>query len=1620
MAKIEERIVAMKFDNRGFSEGVRSTMSMLDRLKSALSFRGGSAGIDEAQAAVNKFSPQGMIAAIQNVSSEFSVLGMTAANVLGNVITGALHKAMSVLDQFTTAPIRDGFAEYELNMGSIQTILTNTEAKGSTLKDVTAALDELNTYADKTIYSFSEMTKNIGTFTAAGVGLKESTTAIKGISNLAAASGSNTQQAATAMYQMSQALAAGKVGLQDWNSLVNAGMGGELMQKALIETSRALGTGADAQIEKNGSFRESLKDGWLTAKVLQQTFENFSGDATEESLAAAGFSPEQIEQIQKSAESALQAATVAKTFSDAMDAAKESVGSGWAQTWQIVMGDFEEAKDMWTVFSNELSGILTATGDARNAILKDWKELGGRTELLDTIGDAYKGLKNTIGKTFEGFKSQLPGLDGKTLYDITVAIHKFTKALFDNSMDIIGWTKLGHGLGSVAKGILNVLKGLGDMAATAFRGLANGFSVFKSDNIFGMSSFAYALFNIGNGLSYIGRRIGDVGDFFHSVATQINMFDAFASAGRAIASSWQVVIGIFKVVGAVFSGFFGNLEARGEGPIGMFEAFFRIIEKVSIAITKFNRHLLETGGPLEAAQKAAHNFGKALATGFQALPFDKVFNAFKALAGIIGDFFGGLDYAGIGKAFKNIFDRISDSLEVLAKGFYGFFKFLIPSWDNFEGIAKGTADIMRALADVLRTLIAGAADLLTKMFSGDNFKNALSVITTIATVWQAKLMKDLAGRGSALEQIRQLLFGDEEEVGLVRGMFRNLFPKREEIEKQTGFLGEIVEGVTDTFGKMQETLRAAALMEIAIAIGIFTLSVMALTTVNPGDLAKSLAAISAMMGELVGMLYLMSKFMGTGFSLTLPLVAAGLIGLAIAIGLLSLSLKLIATMSWEELLKGLTGLTVVLGELVLFAKLIQGSTKGMITAGVGIAALAGGIFILSVALKILATMSWEEMARGLVGLAGVLAAIALFQKLTQANKAGIASATGILLLSGALLVLSLALRSMGSMSMETIGTGIVAIAESLLVIGAAMTLMPKGMNAKAVALIAISVALNILSLALASMGGMSMENIGKAILALAGGLGVLAIALNVMNGTAGGTLALLAATAALTLFVPVLTALGLLPWGVVAAGLGALAISFGIIAAAGYLMTPILPTLFGIVATLMAFSVAAVAMAAAGVVLVGVLTALAGIMAVLATVGAGIGTFIAEAIKGFVNGLIDASKEVLKNFEDLRNVFVGLMTALVTSVLQILIDSLPKAMELIGMVLQGIIDLLFKFTPQILRWIGETLIQLSVQIVNFIPHFKKVIVTLIANFLMVIRELTPQIVDTMLVLIDNLIRAIVDSVQMFIDGARRIINAFLDGIAGMVSDIINKGTDIIVALVRGIGDSSIKVVRAAAETLLSFLNGLAQAIRDYSGKIREAAGNIAGALIDGITGGLAGGVGKVMNKVGEVAGGIVDGFKGLLGIHSPSRVMRDLAGFVGDGIALGLDDSQSQVFKASEALGESSVEGAMRGINSMVISSDMKLSPTIRPVVDLSEVRKGAEETKRIFGNPQLSGPAPMQAPQLVGVSTMPVIGRYQDHFPQKNTTINFTQNNNSPEALSAAEIFRQTHSELMMLRKAI
>lgn len=491
---IDERVVEMRFDNKQFESNVQTSLSTLDKLKQSLKLEDASKGLENINTAAKGVGLDGLGSAVETVKSRFSALEVMAITALANITNSVVNTGKQMLKSLTLDPINEGFKEYELKMGSVQTIMAGT---GAPLEEVMKKLNELNTYADKTIYSFADMTTNIGKFTNAGVKLDDAVAAIQGVANVAAVSGANAQEASRAMYNFAQALSSGYVKLIDWKSIENANMATVEFKTQLLEAAVAAGTlektadgmykvlTTNAQgktmsdaISATRMFNDSLSYQWMTTEVLTKTLGDYADETTE---------------IGKKA---FAAAQDVKTFTQLMDTLKEAVGSGWAETWEIVFGNFDEAKKLWTNVSKVVGGFIDAQSKARNTMLQEWKDLGGRTDLIEGFKNALAGLESIVKPVAQAFRDIFPATTGKQLADFTAGFKELASKLKVSD-------ETANNIRNTFKGLFSILDMVAQAVSALFGGLVNllGFLPGLGGGILGVTG------NFGEWLSKVDESI---------------------------------------------------------------------------------------------------------------------------------------------------------------------------------------------------------------------------------------------------------------------------------------------------------------------------------------------------------------------------------------------------------------------------------------------------------------------------------------------------------------------------------------------------------------------------------------------------------------------------------------------------------------------------------------------------------------------------------------------------------------------------------------------------------------------------------------------------------------------------------------------------------------------------------------------------------------------------------------------------------------------------------------------------------------------------------------------------------------------------------------------------------
>lgn len=1481
---IDERVVEMRFDNKQFESNVQTSLSTLDRLKKSLNLSGAAKGFDEIDSASKKVNMNGLANAVESVRLKFSALEVMAVTALANITNSALNAGKRIVSALTIDPIKTGFQEYETQIGAVQTILANTQHEGTNLQQVNRALDELNTYADKTIYNFTEMTRNIGTFTAAGVNLQTSVDSIKGIANLAAVSGSTSQQASTAMYQLSQALAAGKVSLMDWNSVVNAGMGGKVFQDALVRTSELLGTGAKNAINMYGSFRESLTKGeWLTTEVLTETLKQFAGAYSEADLIQQGFSESQAKEIAQMAKTAEEAATKVKTFTQLWDTLKESAQSGWTATWEILIGDFEEAKDLLSEVSETIGNVIGEAAQARNDLLSGglssgWKQLlnqgiadeAGYIESIQEVarksGDAFdkmvadsdnfsdalkKGLQegvissDTLSDAVHNLRDKMTGMSQEErkaagyTSEMVEQIEKLDEGLKNGSVSMDEFTEKilkPSGRENLIQSIWNAAKGLMSVIAPIKEAFRDIFPPMTSEQLY---AFTEALRNLTERMKL-------------SETTSENLKRTFKGLFAVLDIIKQAVTAVFNAVGSLLGGV-GDLGAGILGVTGTFGDWLVKLDEFIKQGDVFNKVLGTIVSAIKTVATAIRDFVKVVAEkiafpGFEL--FHSLLERLHARMSQIGDAAGGMK-SSVSSAFEAMGNTLANCQ---------FMQLLQAIWDAVKAIAGGIADAMEKVGSSLIDSIGNA-----------DFSGVIDLLNGIS--------------------FGAIAVGITKFVGAIKEQLDSIGSIKE------SFIG-ILDSVRGCFEAYQSQLQAGTLLKIASAIAILVASLVALSLIDSAKLSAALGAITVLFADLMASMAIFNKISGMASGVirsttamlaisTAVLILAsalkklgdldakqlatgltGVVGLtatmivaakslskggptiikgasqmvifAAAIKVLASACEDLSALDWEGLAKGLVGVGVLLAEVSLFMNTAKFSGQSVTTA-TGIVILSGAIKILASACEDFAQMNWGEIGRGLTSIGIVLAEIVAFTRLTGNAQHVIATSAALIGIGAAMKILAAAVKDFSAMNWSELAVGLVGMAGALAAVTIAVNFMPKNMIAIGTGLIAVSTALLIMASALENMVGMEWNEIAKGLVALGGSLGIMAVGLRAMTGTLSGSAAMLVAASALAILTPVLSILGAMSWTAIVKGLVSLAGAFTVIGVAGAVLTPLVPTILGLSGAMALIGVAVLGLGA------GLLAAGTGLSAIAVgfTALAAAGTAGATAV-------------------------VASLTVIITGIA----DLIPAIVAKIGEAIVEFCKVIANSAGEIGNAVKEVVLTLVDVLVECVPAIADGALKLVAGVLEALVQYTPQIVDSLFQFLIGVLEGIARNLPGLIQAAIDVLMAFFAGIVDAL-----KGIDTATLLQGIVGIGLLAAIMAALSAVAALVPGAMVGVLGM-GLVLAAVGALA--QIPGLQwlinegGNLLQGVGTA---IGKFIGGIVGGFMSGVSSQFP-QIATDLSGFM--------------------------------------------------------------------------------------------------------------------------------------------
>ena len=1304
---IDEELVRLKMDNSDFVKKASESTSIFQKLKDAFTKGGKSSStldksVKSAQqlgSAVKGVDMGALSKAIETVNSRFSVLGEIASNVLRNITNRVTDAAMNMAKSLTLKPMTDGFQEYETKMASIQTILANTSRHGTTLQDVNSTLDELNTYADKTIYSFGDMTRSIGLFTNAGLELETSAAMVKGFSNEAAVSGTTATQSAHAMYQLSQALNAGTVRLMDWRSLSNVGMGNKNMQLGLIDMATAMGTFSDETVKAeatNGSFEQTLQDGWLTAEVMSNYLRIMAGDMTEAEMAALGLSDATIKGFVEQAKVAEEAATKVRTFSQLVDTAAEALGSGWAKTFELLFGNFDEATELFTGINDMLDEVIGRSSDARNEMLQTFVDMGGRQVVIDALYQGVEAISKALSTIGDAWSRVFPPVTAQTLYNMAESFRSLMTSLVMNNGEMERLTTIFQGFFSIISAGITIIKEVG------------------------MALLQLIPPNI----------INNILDFLAHIAQVPIELDKSMKSGEGIIKVIRSIGQIFGVVGRVIGVFVDHAVA----------AFL----KMDLSLASIGRGILALAANIinvlltigQSIKNTLSNLASSL--GLDGI-FDSIRNAFASTSGITQP---------IVNAFKTIGSTISSFVSNLMSSGSTITSFFSGLWDSiggFVGLVEG------AIA-VVTTVIGGMASAIRTAASG--IQSAFSIIgKVIGTVFSGIDGADILGAGLIggivllMKNVGKLvdIFGSVKDAALDFVTNIGDAPKKV-LDSLTGGLTGLLDNVPDT-----------SLLQLALSIGVLTASLKVLEGMSYESIAKGLTSIGIGLSALM----VTSKILG---GMTLTGGAGGILAMALSMSIIAKAMKSLSEVDINSMFASAASLSLLAVGLGALGRSLNG-VKVKASTAISIMTIAAAIRVLSGAVKSLGSMSMGDLAKGLVSVGIGLAGLSVAARSLSTFKMSVSNIAGLMALATSINMLVIPLAIIGVMPIDNIVKGIGSMAAMLLTLSVAVKAL-SGMGSAALAassLVIMAGAINMLVPPITILGALSLEHLAKGLVTVAAGLAVMVAALTVGAGISPGALlmasSMVVLAGAINMLVGPITILGTMPWQNVAQG---------IIALAGGL------ALIGGVAALIGTAAVQLVVFSASMIGLGVAAAVAGVGA----------TGFALAASILVEAVVAAA------------------------------EALPQLSRAFG----ALLDSIAANTSKIANVVVSFFENLVVAILGSVEAIASTAIEIVTRFAVTLSEQAPILATAALDLIEGLLRGIGQGIGGVVDAALEVALAFVNGLSNGITQNAGEIVGAIEGVIQAVGSVAVEFMASIFDSL-DLPMGWGQKIAD---QLREA------------------------------------------------------------------------------------------------------------------------------------------------------------------------------------------------------
>lgn len=1057
-SSIDQRIVEMQFDNAQFEKGISTSLKSIGNLEKGLKLDGASKGLESVSKAANSMDFSGLQGGIYAVQQKFSALEVIGITALQRITNAAISTGESLIKSLSIDQISAGFAKFGSKTSSVATLV----AQGNELERVNEQLNRLNWFTDETSYNFTDMVANIAKFTASGKGLEESVTAMEGIANWAALSGQNATTASRAMYQLSQAMGAGIMRKEDYKSIQNASMDTDEFRQKCLDAGVALGKlkkNADdtytSLVNNKGSFTKSqfaehlTEDAWFTSDVMMSVFQTYSSAvdqiydyADEKGITASQAISELGDKVDSFGLKAFKAAQEARTWGDAVDSVKDAVSTGWMNTFELIFGNQEEATQLWTDLANAMYDVFAGGAEARNEMLKEWKESGGRDDLIQSFWNIWDAVSKVTGSIKEAFGEIFAPLTSGKLLSMTANLKKFTASLI-------------------------VSDETADKLKRAFKGVFAVFDIFKK--VLGTVGDAIAKLLGSDGLKDLGNTLLDaaasVGDFLVTLNESFSTDGLVGMFDKIVTGISDLFSGVLNSAGG-FSGAFGTIGSSISSVLGFIWNSFKTV----FSWLKENISLKGVLGTVAAA--------------FSALTGKELFDAASGISGFIEKLTGTGKKSGSLKAtISELFESLHDSLQALTTSIKvtslvsiaGAIGVLTASLNTLSQLDVGSAlkgiSAMAAMFKMLTKSLDGITKTLSKNGSKGLMKASFSLILI------AESMKVLA---SAMAK-----FGSLSLAELAKGLLG-----------VGGGLAIFCAGLKALNGVKIPLTTSISLLAVAESCKILGDAMSKFSGFSWDEIGRSLTAMGGALGELVVALGILNKVSGFGS-------LAGSVSTLIIVQSLSEladSLSKFGSFSWDEIEHGLVGMGGALAEvstaLVAVSKL---AGFGSLFAAGSITIVISGLDELADSLTKFGFMSWEAITHGLVAMGGALAEVAGFTGALGkiAGFSGLLGAGSIRLTITGLSDLADALEQIGGLSWDEIKRGLAGMGGALTEVAAITGIHGlvsglTGFLGSGSLLLAIQ-GLNDLAEAFKTFSTMSWEDANNALTAMLGAMGATAL-----------------------------------------------------------------------------------------------------------------------------------------------------------------------------------------------------------------------------------------------------------------------------------------------------------------------------------------------------------------------------------------------------------------------------------------------------------------------------------------------------------------------------------------------